>query len=167
MKELLVIRHALAHERDAARWPDDEQRPLSLAGRKKFRTFAALAGAWVPTPDIVLSSPLRRARQTARILRRRAGFPKPVKCPLLSPEANTGALIRMLERHDERCIAIVGHEPDLSRLVTTLLGLDRHAARCGIKKGAIVWLAFKRNVQAGRATLVAYLPTKLAWRRGS
>ena len=165
MKELLIIRHALAQERDASQWPDDEQRPLSLVGRKRFGRFAALAGKWVATPNVVLCSPLRRARQTARILRRRAGFPKARKAKSLRPEAPTQALIKELGKRPEKCIAIVGHEPSLSRLVVTLLGWNRHAKAWRIKKGAIVWLSFETDVRAGEASLVAYLPTRLARRR--
>jgi phosphohistidine phosphatase len=165
MKELLIVRHALAHERDASRWPDDEQRPLSLAGRRKFRRFAALAGSWVPAPDVVLCSPLRRARQTARILRRRANFPKAKKTSSLRPETPTQMLIKELGARSEKCVVIVGHEPALSRLVVRLLGWNRQATRWRIKKGAIVWLSFKSSVRAGNASLVAYLPTRLAGRR--
>lgn len=161
MRELLVIRHAIAHERDAATWPDDDLRPLTLAGRRKFRRVARYLSRNVPTPEEVLCSPLKRTRQTARILRRDAAFPKAKRCDFLRPEASVRMLIGELASRKAERLAIVGHEPVLSQLIAELLGAKGNAKAFRMKKGALVWLYFPRQIGAQNGRLVACVPPRL------
>lgn len=55
--DLYSVRHAVAHERDADRWPDDAKRPLTPEGEKRFRLAAGGILRLVPEVDYVLSSP--------------------------------------------------------------------------------------------------------------
>jgi len=66
--ELLIVRHAIAFEADARRWPDDSERPLSPQGLARARKAAAGMKQLVRAPGRVLVSSLVRARQTAAIL---------------------------------------------------------------------------------------------------
>ena len=160
MRELLIIRHAIAYERDTTRWPTDDDRPLTDAGIKKFRRVARHLSALVPVPDEVLSSPLKRATQTARVLRRRAGFPRARELPALRPNGSTEELIAALAGRKATCVAIVGHEPSLSRLVAALLGAqDPKLFR--LKKGGVAWLSFDAKPRQGAATLRAWLPPRV------
>ena len=83
--ELLIVRHAIALERDTNRWPDDEERPLSARGLARARKAALGLKALSAAPGRVLTSPLLRAAQTAAILAQVAGWPKPVACRQLMP----------------------------------------------------------------------------------
>ena len=66
--ELLLIRHAIAEERNSGDWSGDRERPLTSAGADRFRRIArVLATVWDP-PDLVLASPYARAWQTAQLL---------------------------------------------------------------------------------------------------
>ena len=89
MRRLLIVRHAIAHERNVQRWPDDADRPLTQIGRKKFERASRRIGTFLDKPEILFTSPLKRARQTARILRREANFPKPKEMRALRPDGSS------------------------------------------------------------------------------
>src|SRR6187551_608343 len=69
MQTLLLVRHAIAEERGSA-WPDDTVRPLTQKGELRMREIARRLKAIGETSDVVVSSPLKRAKDTALILKR-------------------------------------------------------------------------------------------------
>jgi len=83
--EVIVVRHAIAFERDRRRWPDDALRPLTPAGKRRFRKAALGLRKWSPRVDAVLSSPFVRTRQTAELLTKFAGWPAAIECSALVP----------------------------------------------------------------------------------
>jgi phosphohistidine phosphatase len=133
--ELYLIRHGLAAERGDA-WPDDSKRPLTDEGISRLRKSArGLARAGVAF-DVILTSPLVRARQTAEAI---AGAlearPPVVTVESLSPGGQYQAVLTDLEKQARRTrIAMVGHEPGIGELAARLAG-SRHAIE--FKKGAI------------------------------
>jgi phosphohistidine phosphatase len=133
--ELYLVRHGLAEERGDA-WPDDTKRPLSAEGMSRMRRAArGLARIGIGL-DLVLTSPLVRARQTAEIL---AGAlePRPslVTIDSLAPEGVYTTLVADLEKHARKTrIALVGHEPGIGELAARLIG-SRHSIE--FKKGAV------------------------------
>ncbi|MET0983863.1 MAG: histidine phosphatase family protein [Steroidobacteraceae bacterium] len=157
MRQLLIIRHAIAHQRDKRRWPNDDARPLTRQGTKKFRQAARGIATITAKPDEVLCSPLVRTRQTARILRREAGFPRAEPLLQLRPEVSTPELLAALRKRNADSIAIVGHEPCLSRLLSALLVDQRLGAALSMKKGALALVTFDR----GRPTLLTFLPPRI------
>src|SRR5258705_13797168 len=86
--ELLVVRHAIALERSARRWPDDARRPLSPQGAARARKAALGLKRVTEHPARVLVSPLRRAQQTAAILTQFAGWPEAGEWAQLPPGAD-------------------------------------------------------------------------------
>lgn len=140
--ELFIIRHAKAADRDAERWPDDSKRPLTKEGAREFEASARRLRRWRPGVDMVLSSGWPRAWETAEILRAQARWPKPVRTKLLESSDAT-AVARILELLNEQPedarIALVGHEPILSRLIVALISADA-ATRIEMRKGAVAWL---------------------------
>lgn len=161
MRELLIVRHAVAQERDAQRFPDDDLRPLTPKGEKRFYKAARALPALCKPPEEVLTSSLTRAKQTARILERAARFPKARILEELRPERSSRDLIDALQRRSARRIAIVGHEPALSDLLSTLLGAEAHSVQTPMKKGGVAFLRFTGKVAAGKAVLVAFLPPRV------
>lgn len=157
---LLIVRHAIACERSARRWPDDGERPLSAAGVVRARKAAAGLKQLAPLPTQVLASPLRRAQQTAAILTRCAGWPEAVTCAELLPGAEPAALLGRLGRHRGGCIAVIGHEPGLGRLLAVCLGTEASES-FGLKKMGAALLAFPGSPRAGQAALLWLLPPKL------
>lgn len=83
--DLLIIRHAIAFERDRHRWRQDAERPLSPAGMRRARKAAAGLKQLTKRPQRLLTSPLVRARQTAQILTEVAGWPAAEEIPELAP----------------------------------------------------------------------------------
>jgi len=141
MTALYVVRHAIAEDRDAERWPDDSKRPLTPDGEARFRGAARGLRRIVPSVDVVLSSPYARAWQTAEILVDEAGWPAPEPCEALEAvSASADALEPIRARTGGGAVAVVGHEPHLSGLVSLLLAGDAGAVALDLKKGGVVCL---------------------------
>ena len=155
---LLVVRHGLAEERDSTRWADDRGRPLSAAGRRRTREVALGLARLAPVPRLVLSSPLARARATAAILERDAGWPRAQPLEALAPGHDPESLLRLLRARAQAPLALVGHEPELGALLALCLATG---VRVELKKAACAALEFPGRVRAGQATLVWLAPPRL------
>jgi phosphohistidine phosphatase len=133
--EIYLIRHGLAEERGAA-WPDDTKRPLTEEGMSRMRKSVRGLASLGVSIDVVLTSPLVRARQTAELVA--SGLsPRPslVSIESLSPGGTFASVVADLEKHARRPrIALVGHEPNIGELAARLIG-SRHAIE--FKKGAV------------------------------
>lgn len=153
--ELLILRHAIAFPRDAKRWPDDSQRPLTMEGMKRARRAAAGLKRIAKKPALVLTSPFVRARDTAGIFAQAAGWPKPVESAALSPGASPNEVLDALRRQGGRTgsAAIVGHQPHLGRLLALCLGGDARSEAFELKKSAIVCVRFEGPVRAHQGVL--------------
>ena len=132
---LYLVRHGVAAERGES-WPDDTKRPLVQRGVVRLRQAAAALTRLGVTFDVVLTSPLTRARQTADLLAGGvAGRPAVHTIDSLSPGGSYAAFLDDLARHGRRThIACVGHEPDLGQFAARLIGAKRPIE---FKKGAI------------------------------
>jgi phosphohistidine phosphatase len=138
--ELYLIRHGIAIDR--TEWLDDRTRPLIPKGIKKFRKVSANLKEIGIKFDLIQSSPLTRARETAAILKEYQ-FKTPVTInEELSPEGNINNWLDQLREYRQqhpyiRRLAIVGHEPDLSQWAEYLIfGEVKH--RFTLKKGGII-----------------------------
>jgi phosphohistidine phosphatase len=159
--ELLIVRHAIAFEADARRWPDDGERPLSPAGLARARRAAAGMKQLVRSPGRVLVSPLTRARQTAAILTEVAAWPRARACAELAPGGSPEALLALLKRLPESRIAVVGHEPGLGRLVAASLPGSPGAQAFRFKKMGAALLTFQGAARAGGARLAWLVPARV------
>lgn len=151
--DLLIVRHAIAFERNQHRWREDAQRPLSPAGIRRAHKAAAGLQALVAVPDRLLTSPLLRAKQTARILTEVAGWPESRECRELSPEEPPVALLDLLGRQHGDLIAVVGHQPGLGLLLATCLLSVPGSLPIELKKNAVACIAFKGAPRAGLGVL--------------
>ena len=157
--DLVIVRHAIAFDRDPDAWPDDGERPLTRRGRRRFRRAARGLEAAVPRPAVLLSSPWLRARQTAEILVEEAGWPTPVICDALAggkPEE----VLECLKEHAAGPIALAGHEPYLGQLVSYLLTGDAARLQVELKKGGAARLTFPDALVPGSAALLWVLPAR-------
>jgi len=162
MNELYLVRHAIAEDRDAARWPDDAVRPLTAEGAASFRRAARGLRRIAPAVELVLASPYARAWQTAEILERETGWPAAEPCPALeATRAPADALASLVEVRGNASVAAVGHEPGLSELASLLLAGDPGAVSLELKKGAVALLAFAGEPVPGGAVLRWSLSPKL------
>ncbi len=152
---LLVVRHAIAEDpaEYAGHHADDAGRPLTPEGRRKMKRAARGLRALVPALDQLASSPLTRALQTAEILAAAYDGIEPATVAALAPGQPPAALAAWLGgalRH--QAVAIVGHEPGLSRAVSWLLAGEERSF-IELKKGAACLLECGDHVGAGNATL--------------
>lgn len=162
--QLLVIRHAIAEEREtfAATGEDDSRRPLTKRGERKMKDVAAGLRRVVGTLDALGASTLLRAQQTAEIVAGAYGDLPVHAVEALSPESDPRALVGWLRHHGSAdVVAIVGHEPHLGMLVTWLM-TGRLASRVALRKGGACLLECSVRAAAGGATLQwALTPSQL------
>lgn len=158
--ELLVVRHAIAFDRNAGRWPDDAERPLTPAGVARARKAALGLKRLTERPARVLVSPLRRARQTAAILTQFAGWPEAEVCPQLRPSAAPESVLALLARTGNARVALIGHQPGLGNLLAACLPGEAAAAGFELKKMGVGLLEFAGAPRVGRAKLMWLLPPK-------
>jgi phosphohistidine phosphatase len=153
--ELLILRHAIAFPRDAKRWPDDAKRTLTMEGVKRARRAAAGLKRMAKRPALVLTSPLVRARDTAAIFAQAARWPDAVECTALSPGGSPEDVLEALRRQGAKaeCVAVVGHQPHLGRLLALSLRGDARAEAFDLKKSAIACLQFEGQLRAGQGVL--------------
>src|SRR5262249_22785781 len=126
----------------------DSQRPLTAQGAKRFRRAARGLRRIVPAVDLVLSSPYPRAWQTAEILHDEAGWPAPEAADELAAARPPEAALELL-KGGNGSLAFVGHEPNLSSLVSLLLTGNAHDARLELKKGGVVFLVCEEGQATG------------------
>jgi phosphohistidine phosphatase len=156
--ELYLIRHGVAEERGDA-WPDDAKRPLTEEGLSRMRKAVRGLARLGISIDVILTSPLVRARQTADIVA--AGLvPRPsiVSIDALTPAGTFAALAGDLENHAKKTsIALVGHEPNIGEIAARLIG-SRHPVE--FKKGAVCRIDVEQLPPHGPGDLRWFLPPR-------
>ena len=158
---LYLVRHAIAEERGED-WPDDTKRPLTEKGIAKMRQVVQGLDALDTGIEVVITSPLVRARQTADLLLEGLK-PKPSVDILaqLAPGETPAKVAEALAAYAGRgAIALVGHEPALGELGGWLIGANapivfKKGGVCRIdvaslppeRYGQLVWLALPRMLR--------------------
>jgi phosphohistidine phosphatase len=149
--QLLVIRHAIAEDREefAASGRDDAERPLTAEGARKMRRTARGLHEIVPMIDVLAASPLVRANETADIVRREYEIDCIETADVLKPDVALEDVVSWMAKYTAGVVAIVGHEPQLGRLVTYLVsGVDNGGVE--LKKGGASMIEFDgKPVQGG------------------
>lgn len=158
--EIYLVRHAIAAERGPA-FPDDRVRPLTADGIRRFKQAVRGLAAVGVTIDVILTSPLTRAEQTATLLAEGLGSRVRVETlDALAPGGAPGAVIDAIGRHGRRHrrLALVGHEPDLGELAARLLGAR---GQVEFRKGAVCAIDVDAALPGGPGTLRWHLPPKV------
>ncbi len=163
--DLLIVRHAIAFDRNPRRWRDDGERPLSPEGMVRARKAAAGLKQITERPQSVLSSPLVRARQTATILTEFAAWPKAIDCAALAPDAGPEEVFAALADRKDKLVAVVGHQPALGHLLAACLpakargGVDPGAFE--LKKMGMALVSFRAVPRAGTGVLQWLMPPRI------
>jgi phosphohistidine phosphatase len=153
--KLLVVRHGAAMDRDefARTGESDDFRPLTDEGKEEMKEVSKGLRAAVEELDVLATSPLVRARQTADIMADAYGIKLPEVERSLMPGTSFGDFEDWCASHREKkVIAVVGHDPHLSTLVTWLL-TGRNDPRIRLKKGGACLLSFESTPRRGSGTL--------------
>lgn len=120
---IILVRHGIAEERaeSAVGGLADDERTLTEKGRSRMRRGAQGLLRMIPKIEIIATSPYRRAVQTAEIVHRLYAGAAVQTLPALAPGKGPKAVTDWLRGQDPlSTVALVGHEPDLSRLVAHL-----------------------------------------------
>jgi phosphohistidine phosphatase len=159
--DLYLVRHAAAFDPDPTKWPTDRERPLTQEGEKRFRRAAKGLASLVSKVDVVLSSPYRRAWQTAEALASCAGWPAPVELGALEAGSSPAAILQALQAYGGvDSVALVGHEPTMHELVSYLLTADTGHAQVEFRKGSVARLELE-GLRPGAARLRWLLAPKV------
>ena len=163
--ELYILRHGLAADKADPKYPNDEDRPLTEDGQKKALKVARRMKELGLAFNLVLSSPLARARQTAEITASVLGCKSKLKFTAnLSPNGSKKELLSELNRRVRARVLLVGHEPYLTELMSILL-TGKTGLRIDLKKGGLCKLE-AAAVRCGRCATLGWLaPPRLMIQR--
>jgi phosphohistidine phosphatase len=155
--KLYFLRHGEAGSRQDWRG-EDFDRPLTAMGRKRMKREAASIRNLELPLDIIISSPLVRALQTAEIVAKGHGSAtRLVTDGRLRPGFGPGHLAALLAEHrDARGVMLVGHEPDFSETISRVTG----GGRLAMKKGALAYVEVEGRAPV-KGTLVWLIPPKV------
>jgi len=158
--QVLLLRHGIAEDGHAG-LPDAE-RALTEEGRKKLRQVLQTAAKAGVKPDLILSSPLKRALQTAEIAKRVLKYTgEIVETKVLAPGASVEQVWDEIRVHrDAPSVLLAGHNPQFEHLAGYLLGhLD---LKMEFKKGALLRVDVESFGAVPRGVLRWCLTAKLA-----
>ncbi len=166
MSTLTIIRHAYAGHYGDPRYPQDNLRPLTAGGVRQFCKFAKRLVSRGLAPQMIVTSPFARCRQTAELLNEALleqtpdARPRLVKLADLAPGSSLKTLLDWSNRQNLDWIAWVGHAPDVDHFVTKLLGATGQAVH--FRKGTLATLHFPDQIAPGQGTLQCFVsPTDL------
>jgi phosphohistidine phosphatase len=155
---LLIIRHGIAISRGAA-GVADEERPLTLRGEEKFVKCAKGLKRVVSRPDLIMTSPWRRARRTAEIAAEEWSGVLILETPALAVGGVEDVLLQLSRQSDDSLIAVVGHEPQLGALAARLVGaLD--GGSFSFKKGGVALIEIE-DISEAKGRLLFFIPPRI------
>lgn len=162
MMEIYLIRHGIAAERGT--YADDEQRPLTDKGHQKTTKVAERLSAMGVKFDLILTSPLVRAYQTAAILQQ-AGLSEKITTFLaLKPDGDIEQWLEWQQQdrmQQDSTLALVGHQPDLGNWAEMLIW-GTVKGQIVVKKAGVIGLTLPNiGTPISRSTL--FLLTSPKW----
>jgi phosphohistidine phosphatase len=163
--ELFLLRHAEA-EPDAA---SDRARRLTAKGSRQAESVGKFCLEHDCIPEVILSSPLVRAQETARLVAHQLNLPEIVRIEeflsagMTAERALSGLresfidLMKRVKFSEKARIMLVGHEPDFSSLAGFLIGGGASSVR--FRKATLMSITL-RELKAGAGTIEFLLPVK-------
>jgi phosphohistidine phosphatase len=158
--EIYILRHGIAEDGQAGQ--PDAERALTPEGKKKLRNVLRVAAKAGVAPSLILTSPYRRALQTAEIAAEVLDYKGDLlRTKALEPGSEPHAVWEEIRVHkDEANILLAGHEPLFSRLTAYLLGCPN--LKVDYKKGALACVQIDRFPAEPHGVLRWMLTPKLA-----
>ena len=157
--KIYLIRHSNAVDPGTPGYEDDSTRPLTEKGRDKMdRIASALIGLEVK-PDLIVSSPYVRARETAEIVAKMLKYKKDLAfSDALVPMGEADEVIGEInEKYHVDELVLVGHEPNMSTLIGTLTAGNPDLA-ITLKKGGVCCLSAD-DLRTDRTAVLEWLLT--------
>jgi phosphohistidine phosphatase len=157
---LYILRHGIAVDHGTPGYENDADRPLTPEGERKLERIAEAMDRMDLDLDLILTSPFVRARQTAEGVAEVLKLRKKVELTdTLTPGGDSQKLIELIAHHQPEVdkVALVGHEPYLSGLISLLVA-GKEGFGVVMKKGGLCKLAVD-SLKHGRCAEIAWLLT--------
>jgi phosphohistidine phosphatase len=156
---IYIVRHASAGQH-LTNPKKDEKRPLDADGIEQCGVMGRALAALDAQPDVIISSPLKRATQTASLIGNELGYEgKLLLEPAMRPEASFADFRRMLDKYSKHeAIMVVGHNPSISEFLARMIAKAGCEAQVDFKKGAVARVETVRH----SATLNWFFTPKIA-----
>jgi len=156
---LYFLRHASAGHH-VANPAQDEKRPLDDQGIEQCSQVGRALNAMDVHVDAVISSPLKRATQTASLVANEIGFDgKLQRTPALRPNAQMEAFRELLNKNAQlEAVVVVGHNPSLSQFLSLLISEGASESSVELKKCAVA----RVDLSGGMGILKWLLTPKMA-----
>ena len=156
---IYFVRHASAGQKKLSP-KKDEKRPLDADGIDQCGVVGRALAALNAQPDVIISSPLKRATQTASLIGNELGYEgKLLLEPALRPEASFADFRRLLDKYTKHeAIMVVGHNPSISEFLARMIAKAGCEAQVDFKKGAVARVETLRH----SATLNWFFTPKIA-----
>lgn len=135
---IYFVRHASAGER-VANPKKDERRPLDADGIEQCGYVGRALAAMNIQPDVIVSSPFKRATQTASLVGNEIGYEGKIQLePAMQPEASFADFRRMLDKYAKHeAVMVVGHNPSITEFLARIITKSASEALLEFKKGAV------------------------------
>lgn len=162
--KLYLMRHGIAEMLGTGGVLHDRDRALTAKGEKRVREIARGLRRLGVKPEVILTSPLRRACQTADLVAAELGLADRLEeTAHLGVPPDSAALLRQLQkrRPPPRAVLLVGHEPHLSELVALLIAGPSAEVGLTFKKGGVARLEASGLTEGRCATLEWLLPPRV------
>jgi phosphohistidine phosphatase len=156
--DLYLLRHGIAEEGGAGM--SDADRALTAEGRRKLRQVLTAACDAKVSLDLIVSSPLKRALQTAEVARKTLRYKgEIIRTKALEPGASVQQVWdEIRDYRDKSCLLLVGHNPLFSQLASYLLGSAD--LQIDFKKGGLMKISFEHFPPVPRGVLCWYITPK-------
>jgi phosphohistidine phosphatase len=154
-----VLVYLLRHADADTVAPSDDERFLSEKGMMQAQRVARFCEAHAIRPDVILTSPLRRAHQTATVFVEKVAVELRTVLWLSSGAAPENIVKELREFRNLASVMLVGHEPDFSQLAAYLIGAQQ-PENIRIRKASLTLFSIN-EFTAGCARLEYSLPVKL------
>jgi phosphohistidine phosphatase len=143
---LYFLRHASAGEH-LVNPKKDEKRALDKEGIEQCGYIGRALAALDVQVDVIISSPLKRSTQTASLVGNELGYEGKLQLdPGLRPEANLADFRKILEKYArQEAIMVVGHNPNLSQFLGSVISDSGCEASVELKKGAVAKVEMRRT----------------------
>jgi phosphohistidine phosphatase len=134
---IYFVRHASAGE-NLSNPKKDEKRPLDADGIEQCGVVGRALAALNVQPDVIVSSPLKRATQTASLIGNELGYEGKLQLePAMRPEASFADFRRMLDKYAKHeAVMVVGHNPSITEFLARMIAKSGCEALIDFKKGA-------------------------------
>jgi phosphohistidine phosphatase len=156
--QLYFLRHADAIDMDGETISCDEERPLSEKGQEQVKKLARTLNQRDIRFDLVMTSPLKRCRETAELLMNHLGrtAAEVNDLDLLAPGGSTKKLMKYLRTLEIENVLLVGHNPDVGEHIAYLIGDNE--AQIKMTKGALACVNCKTSPRKAEGELLLLVP---------